>query len=135
VGMARALQPLAAALIWRCHVGTDEPNDLTREAWSFLRPYVRCAAAYVLSRHAFVWEGLDLERVAVVAPSIDPFTAKNNDLAAETVLAVLRACAVVVDGGSAESVTFRRLDGTSARIERRAGMVGDESVGAGTRGG
>jgi trehalose synthase len=132
VGMARALQPLAAALIWRCHVGTDEPNDLTREAWSFLQPYVRCADAYVFSRHAFVWEGLDLERVAVVAPSIDPFTAKNNDLAAETVLAVLRACAVVVDGGSAESVTFRRLDGTSARIERRADMVEDESLRADT---
>ena len=132
VGMARALQPLAAALIWRCHVGTDEPNDLTREAWSFLRPYVRCADAYVFSRRAFVWEGLDLERVAVIAPSIDPFTAKNSDLAAETILTVLRACAVVVDGGSAESVTFRRLDGTSARVERRADMVEDESLRADT---
>ncbi len=132
VGMARALQPLAAALIWRCHVGTDEPNDLTREAWSFLRPYVRCADAYVFSRRAFVWEGLDLERVAVIAPSIDPFTAKNSDLAAETVLRVLRACAVVVDGGSAGSVTFRRLDGTSARVERRADMVEDESLRADT---
>ena len=132
VGMARALQPLAAALIWRCHVGTDEPNDLTREAWSFLRPYVRCADAYVFSRRAFVWEGLDLERVAVIAPSIDPFTAKNSDLAAETVLQVLRACAVVVDGGSAGSVTFRRLDGTSARVERRADMIEDESLRADT---
>ena len=132
VGMARALQPLAAALIWRCHVGTDEPNDLTREAWSFLRPYVRCADAYVFSRRAFVWEGLDLGRVAVIAPSIDPFTAKNSDLAAETVLTVLRACGVVVDGGSAESVTFRRLDGTSARVERRADMVEDESLRADT---
>ncbi|MGZ3374666.1 MAG: glycosyltransferase [Gemmatimonadaceae bacterium] len=132
VGMARALQPLAAALIWRCHVGTDEPNDLTREAWSFLRPFVRCADAYVFSRRAFVWEGLDLERVAVIAPSIDPFTAKNSDLDAETVLTVLRACAVVVDGGSAESVTFRRLDGTSARVERRADMVEDESLRADT---
>jgi trehalose synthase len=132
VGMAPALQPLAAALIWRCHVGTDEPNDLTREAWSFLQPYVRCADAYVFSRRAFVWEGLDLERVAVIAPSIDPFTAKNNDLAAETVLAVLRACAVVVDGRSAESVTFRRLDGMSARVERRADMVEDEPLRADT---
>jgi trehalose synthase len=79
-----------------------------------------------------VWEGLDLERVAVIAPSIDPFTAKNSDLAAETVLKVLRACAVVVDGGSAESATFRRLDGTSARVERRADMIEDESLRADT---
>src|SRR3989440_9941741 len=48
-----------AAVIWRCHVGIDVPTDIARRAWKFLIPYVEPADAYVFSRRAFVWEGLD----------------------------------------------------------------------------
>src|SRR5512132_3231450 len=97
-GMAPALRPLTAALIWRCHVGVDEPNDLVRETWSFLQPYVSPADVCVFSRDDFVWEGLERRRVAMITPTIDVFTPKNDDLAPETVLAVLQASAVVADG-------------------------------------
>ena len=39
-----------AAVVWRCHVGVDEPNEASREAWGFLRPYVEQADALVFSR-------------------------------------------------------------------------------------
>ena len=78
-GMAPALRPVTAALIWRCHVGVDEPNDLVRETWSFLQPYVRRADVCVFSRDAFVWEGLHPDRVAIITPTIDVFTPKNED--------------------------------------------------------
>src|SRR4029450_6316538 len=91
VGLAPALRPLTAALIWRCHVGVDEPTELMRETWSFLRPYVDHADAWVFSRDAFVWAGLDRDRVAIITPTIDAFTPKNEDLESGTVLAGLRA--------------------------------------------
>ena len=131
-GMAPALRPVTAALIWRCHVGVDEPNDLVRETWSFLQPYVRRADVCVFSRDAFVWEGLHPDRVAIITPTIDVFTPKNEDLTPQTALAVLRACGLVADGTPGEPVTFHRQDGTPDRIERRAELFEDEPLDADT---
>src|SRR5215208_1546907 len=39
-GLVAALRRHGAQVVWRCHVGTDTPNDLAMRAWSFLRPYV-----------------------------------------------------------------------------------------------
>jgi trehalose synthase len=132
VGLAPALRPLTAALIWRCHVGVDEPNDLMRETWSFLRPYVDHADAWVFSRDAFVWAGLDRDRIAIITPTIDAFTPKNEDLEPGTVLAILRASALVDDGVAPEPVTFHRQDGTPGRVERQAQLFEDEPLRADT---
>jgi trehalose synthase len=119
-GMVQALREAGAAVIWRCHVGLDTPNELAREAWAFLRPYLLDADAYVFSREAFAWEGLDRERIVVIPPSIDAFSPKNVDLDPETVRAVLHASAVLADGGVPAAPTFERQDGTPGRVERRA---------------
>ena len=78
-------------MIWRCHVGIDTPSDLSRRAWEFLRPYVEPADAYVFSRKAFVWEGLDDDKINLIAPVIDAFSAKNQELDPDTVRAILHA--------------------------------------------
>jgi trehalose synthase len=70
-GLAPALKQQGATVIWSCHVGIDQPNDLARTAWEFLRPAVQQADAYVFSRSAHCWEGLDRARLAVIAPLID----------------------------------------------------------------
>ena len=75
-GLAAPLLKTGAYVIWRCHVGVDEPNDLSRSAWDFLRPYVAPADAYIFSRVAFEWEGLEPARMAVIPPSIDAFSPK-----------------------------------------------------------
>ncbi|MGZ6989347.1 MAG: glycosyltransferase, partial [Thermoanaerobaculia bacterium] len=126
-GMAPSLRSIAGALIWRCHVGMDTPNEFAREAWAFLLPYVRHADAAVFSREAFLWDGLDRDRVVIITPTIDVFTPKNEDLSPETVLAVLRAAALV-GRGSKTPVTFSRQDGTPVRVERRATIVEDAPV-------
>ena len=123
-GMIPMFREMGAHVIWRCHVGIDEPNDLVREAWAFLLPWVRDAQAQVFSREAFVWDGLDREQVAIIWPSIDVFTPKNIDVDGDTVGAALRACGLVADG-PAEAVTFVRQDGTPGRIERHATLVED----------
>jgi trehalose synthase len=61
--------------VWRCHVGLDRPDPLAPKAREFLLPYVRDADAYVSSRAAFAWEGLEKE-VAIIPPSIDAFSPK-----------------------------------------------------------
>ena len=130
-GMAPGLRPVTAALIWRCHVGVDEPGDFARETWSFLRPYVRHADVCVFSRDTFAWDGLDRDRIATIRPTIDVFTPKNDELSTETVLGVLRASTLVADG-TAEPVTFCRQDGTPGRVERRAQLIEDEPLRAET---
>jgi trehalose synthase len=85
----------------------------------------------VFSREAYVWEGLDHDRVAVITPSIDAFTPKNDDLAPEMVLAILRASALVAEGRAVEA-TFRRQDGTPGRVERQVQLVEDEPLRAHT---
>jgi trehalose synthase len=113
-------------VIWRCHVGVDTPNDLTREAWDFLRRYVDEADAYVFSRREFVWDGLDADRVWIVPPSIDPFSPKNQDLEPGAVRAIFATA------GLAEPVPdlpmFERHDGSAGRVDRAAEINQDRLV-------
>jgi trehalose synthase len=90
-GLVPAMVEEGLAVVWRCHIGVDEPNDAAREAWDFLRPYVEPADAYVFSRRAYLWEGLDEEKAWIMPPVIDPFSPKNEDLADERVAEILAA--------------------------------------------
>jgi trehalose synthase len=118
----------AAAIIWRCHIGVDEPNEVVREAWAFLLPYIREADLCVFHRETFVWDALERARAVVIAPTIDVFTPKNEDLDPATVTAVLQASALVEDGPEPEPVAFVRADGTPGRLQRRARLVEDEPL-------
>jgi len=97
-GLVGPLVDMGVPVIWRCHVGLDAPNELTRKAWSFLRPYVAKANALVFSRKAFVWEDLPDDRISIIAPSIDAFSPKNQELPAENVKAILEAAGIYEDG-------------------------------------
>ena len=129
VGLAPELKRLGATVVWSCHVGVDQPNDLARSAWEFLRPYVQAADAYVFSRPAYCWEGLDRERMAVIPPCIDVFAPKNQPMAPATVSAILRA-AGILDAwkGELPAPVFRQLDGTPSRVEGRAEMIQDAPI-------
>jgi trehalose synthase len=88
-GLVPAMKEAGLAVVWRCHIGVDEPNPVAREAWDFLRPYVEPADAYVFSRRAYLWEGLDEGKAWIMPPVIDPFSAKNEDLDDERIEAIL----------------------------------------------
>jgi trehalose synthase len=121
-GLIPALKALGVPVIWRCHVGIDIPSDVARRAWRFLMPYVEQADAYVFSRRAFVWEGLDDAKIELIAPVIDAFSAKNQELDAPTVRAILGVAGFDADrpGGDPR---FTREDGAVGRVERRAETV------------
>jgi trehalose synthase len=126
-GLVDPIRATGATVVWRCHVGLDLPNDLAREAWDFLRGYVENAHAYVFSRREFVWEGLASDKVWVVAPSIDAFSPKNQELSAEAVRAILGVAGISANGDSPHA-TFVREDGTPGRVDRAGEMFQDEPV-------
>jgi trehalose synthase len=122
-GLVQPLVDLGAHVIWRAHIGLDLPNDRARAAWSFLLPYVSPAAAYVFSRDAFVWDGLDPERVHVIRPSIDPFSAKNQQLPEPRQRAILRAAGILAQGCPGDDPVYDRHDGSVGQVVRRATMI------------
>jgi trehalose synthase len=128
-GLAPSLKRLGAGVVWSCHVGVDRPNRLARAAWAFLRPYVQQADAHVFSRRAYAWEGLGREKLAVMPPCIDAFAPKNQPMDGERVAAILEA-AGIVDAGDAGGgdPAFHRLDGSRARVRRRAELVQDHAL-------
>src|SRR5829696_2725379 len=123
-GLAPALKRQGATVVWSCHVGTDTPNDLARTAWEFLRPSVQQADAYVFSRAAYRWEGLERARLAVIAPCIDAFAPKNQPLEATTVNAILHRAGILEDpDAKVRTPEFQRLNGRPGRVVRRAKMI------------
>lgn len=67
----------SATWIWRCHIDTSTPDAAT---WDLLRPFVWGYDAFVFTLTDFCPPDLDRERLAVIAPAIDPLTAKNRPL-------------------------------------------------------
>ena len=126
-GLVDRVRATGAIVIWRCHVGLDRPNDATRAAWDFLRPYVIGADAYVFSRAGFAWEDLPRDRLSVIRPSIDAFSPKNAELSAERARAILSEAGIVPhpDAGFA---SFLRTDGSSGHVSRSAQMIEEQPL-------
>ncbi len=122
-GMVPRMREAGVRVIWRAHIGLDLPNDLAREAWDFLTPYVAPADSYVFSREAYRWPGLDEQRVMVIPPSIDAFAPKNHAMSFANVTAVLRAAGLAADHHHGSRAVFERLDGSVGRVERRATLI------------
>jgi trehalose synthase len=130
-GLAPALSERGCKVIWRCHIGVDEPSDVVRSAWNFLRRYVTAAHALVFSRRRYVWEGLEPSRVHIIPPSIDAFTTKNYELDESTVTGLLRAGGIL-QGADGEAA-FVRSDGSRAHVSRRASGLPDGGLPAEAR--
>jgi trehalose synthase len=130
-GLISQVRACGAKVIWRCHVGLDVPNQLARDAWEFLAPYVLQADAYVFSREAFVWDSLDPARRAIITPSIDVFSPKNEALAPAAVEGILAATRLRAGNGA--SPVFRRIDGSTGVVTRHAVMTESRPLGHGKR--
>jgi trehalose synthase len=126
-GLAERIKELGARVVWRCHVGVDTPGELERQAWGFLLSHVRPAETYIFSRKSFAWEGLDPERLVIIPPSIDAFSAKNQDLSPDAVTAILRSSGME-EGGVDGAPVFKRQDGTPGRVDRRADLNGGRAI-------
>ena len=114
--MIGVLRAAGAHVIWRCHIGRDVPNAYTDEGWAFLRNDVLQADGVIFSRRTFVPDWIPADRVHLIAPSLDPFSPKNQELSPTTVrLILLRAG--LLRGTAVDDVllsTAIRPDGSTA---------------------
>ena len=122
-GLTAAARRAGARVVWRCHVGVDEPNEWTARTWDFLRPYLEEADAYVFSRTAFAPPWADAEKLFVIPPSIDPFSAKNEPMSRRNVRLALRYVGLLAGHSEPPIVPFTRRDGSPGRIDRRVDVL------------
>ena len=122
-GMVPHLVRSGAIVIWRCHVGGENHHGDVKLGWSFLDPYLRDAAATIFSSNRYIPDCCDHGRSVVIPPSIDAFSAKNQDLDDATVRAILVQAGLVEGPAGEGSPTFRRDDGSPARVQRHASVL------------
>ena len=130
-GLAAPLAQAGARVVWRCHIGVDWEDEVTRAGWEFLRPHLGAAEAYVFSRRAYVPAWIPAEKVWIIPPSIDPFSPKNQPLAAGTVRAILARLGVLEDAAPMVPATFVRRDGDVDMVTRPAVVIGEGRPGPG----
>jgi trehalose synthase len=111
-------------VVWRCHVGIDHPNEHSDDAWSFLRRYVEPAHAHVFSCARFAPPWIDPHRLAVIAPSIDPFSAKNEGVEPDPVRWVLQRVGMLAGDAPPHECSYPRRDGTRGLVTGRVDLLG-----------
>jgi trehalose synthase len=128
-GLAAALASAGAQVAWRSHIGVDWENDATRAAWNFLRPYLASAQKYVFSRREYVPSWIPAANAAIIPPSIDPFSAKNQDLDRDIVRGILARIGVLEGVVPDSAATFVRGDGSRGVVTRPAQITGESRPG------
>jgi trehalose synthase len=122
-GLLPHLARLGVCTVWHCHIGHDSFNEEAEAGWNFLYPYLDHAARLVFTRESYVPPGVDRAKTVVIPPAIDAFAAKNQDMAPETVQAIL-VHAGIVEGPLGEGARmFTREDGSPGRVDRCADIV------------
>jgi trehalose synthase len=108
----------ACRWIWRCHIDVSRPNQ---RVWSFLQPFILKFDAAVYSTAAFAQQ-MRMRQV-LIAPSIDPLSDKNREMAREEIDAILQRLQIPRDRPIITQVSrFDRLKDPVGVIEafRRA---------------
>ena len=122
-GLSAAAKELGCHVIWRCHVGRDTPTPVTDVAWAFLRPHIEAADAAIFSRREYAPDWVDPEKVWVIPPSLDPFTAKNAELDPAVVDATLCRTGLVGLADNCPEVVFFRRDGSAGKLRTHAHLA------------
>ena len=122
-GMAPALMAHGATVIWRCHIGTEDITPEAEGGWAFLAPHVREAPLRIFSRKSYIPPALDDGRSVVVQPSIDAFSAKNEDQDEAVTRAILAQTGLISGAAGSGPRSFTREDGATGSVERQASVL------------
>jgi trehalose synthase len=123
-GLVPQIVDTGRTVIWRCHIGADDGNGYSAAAWDFLEPYITRASACVFSRDAYVPDYCREMVTAIVPPSIDAMSPKNQQMEPGQVRAILRHVGLLAGGEDEDAEpAFERADGTSQRVERKCEVV------------
>ena len=130
-GLTEYLSRAGAIVAWRSHIGLDWANEATEEAWSFLRPHLCSARGFVFSRREYIPAWVPQDKVAIIPPSIDPFSPKNQYLDDDTVRGILATIGVLDGPARPEPASFVRRDGMAGRVSRLAEITAERLPGPG----
>ncbi len=130
-GLAAPLAQAGARVVWRCHIGVDWEDDVTRAGWEFLRPHLAAAQACVFSRREYVPSWIPADKVWVIPPSIDPFSPKNQPLDTDVVRAILVRMGVLDGAAPTVPARFVRRNGDADVVARSATVIGEGLPGPG----
>jgi len=83
-GLVSAMVELGALVIWRCHIDVSRPRPAV---WDILKPLILRYDAAVYSSPSFA-QRMEMRQV-LIAPSIDPLSDKNRELAPEEISQVM----------------------------------------------
>jgi trehalose synthase len=86
-GLVPAVAATGSPVVWRCHIGSDVPNELVERSWNFIRQDIEGADAHVLTRAEYAPPWMSTPRI--IPPSIDPFSPKNREMSGPEIGAVL----------------------------------------------
>lgn len=132
-GLTEAVLASGAHVVWRCHVGSDTANAATTAGWDFLREFVAPAEAMIFSRAAYAPGWVPREKIKVIPPSLDPFSAKNAALSDEAAATTLRLAGLVDLDSSSGSASFVRRDGSRGFVRPGGHLLEGGPLSAGTR--
>jgi trehalose synthase len=122
LGLAPLLASQGIRTVWRCHIGVDQGNAITRRAWRFLQPYLAEVDRFVFSRATYRPDSVPAERTHIITPTLDPLSLKNSPLSAVNARAML-AQAGLLQPGNEGAAAYRRRDGSWGHVRRRAQIV------------
>jgi trehalose synthase len=124
-GLAGPLARRGAHVVWRCHIGIDGANDLSRSAWEFLGPVLADAEAYVFTRRSYVPPTLPASRAWVIPPSIDPFSPKNQFMDHAAVRAALVQMGLLAADSGGAVCRYTRRDGSPGEVTEPASVMAE----------
>ena len=122
-GLVPHLIAKGTRVAWRCHIGYDHHDEEVDRGWNFLRPYLEKVPLAVFTRAAYAPRWLRGHQTIVLPPNIDPFSAKNESLAEDTVRAILANVGIIEGPPGPGSSAFVRDDGSTGRVDRAADVV------------
>jgi trehalose synthase len=123
-GLTRRFAGSGVPLVWRCHVGIDEQNSHSEAAWALLRRYVEPVDAFVFSREQFAPAWVPRDRLVVIPPSIDPFSAKNEMIEPEALVPLLQQVGLLRGNSPAPEFSFARRAGSRGRVTSQVDLLG-----------
>ena len=72
--------------IWRCHIDLSTPNTTV---WSFLERFISRYDAAIFTSEKYVVPSVNVPKVFIRPPSIDPLADKNKEISESTILEIL----------------------------------------------
>jgi trehalose synthase len=125
--MSVPLERAGANVIWSCHVGIDQDNELSRNAWSCLRPRLAGVHCFVFSRYTSLPESLGGAETSILTPAIDPASTKNRPMSDSAARAILQHLGLAA-GAATAIPSYDCTDGSTATLAARPTVLDSDGA-------